>query len=808
MDEWNNGKKHGDTLPIFQHSNIPPFLLLLLLILPLASPAQQITQTVRGTVLDSDTRTSLVGVSITYTIAGETVGTVTDVNGKFRLENVPVGRQTFYISYVGYQGTTLSNVEVTSGKEVVLDIRLVESVTELEELVISATGDKSGALSEIATVSARQFSVEEAQRFAGSRNEPARMVANYAGVSGANDARNDIIIRGNSPNGLLWRFEQLDIPSPNHFAGVGASGGPISMLNYNVLSNSDFMTSAFPSPYGNAISGAFDLNMRKGNNEKNEYMFQLGALGTEAMVEGPLAKNYEGSFLINYRYATTSILRELGIDFGYSGNPTYQDAAFNFYLPTKKAGIFKVFGLLGTSDFRVKYDELQEENFEEGETESNNRSFKNKIGVVGISHQMTLSPTAYMQTTLGAMGRNETGRNDSVSTEDRNLIIPFWKSDNYEYTYTLHSTLYKKFSARHNWVNGVKADYIDFQIKEGLYNEDTGQMEIYRDGSGGTYLLQAYSNWRYTPLDRLIFNVGLHYQTLTLNNSAALEPRAGVRWNIEPGKALNFGYGLHSQMQIMPVYYVATLTDAGIARTNKDLGFTRSHHWVLGYDQKLGKELRLKAETYYQRLYNVPVTQRNSSFSTLNEGTNYIYSDEDSLVNNGTGRNFGLELTLEKFFSRGYYFLFTASLFDSRYRASDDILRNTAFNGNYVFNLLGGKEFRVGKKNNFIVFDGKVSFAGGRRYTPIDIAASQQAGSLVEDESQAFSLQYSPYFRTDIKITYRINRRVVSHEIFLNIDNVFNTQNVFSQTYSSRTGNVEYIYQLGMFPTFQYKLQF
>src|SRR6476660_8936810 len=228
-------------------------VILTLLILSVAGNAQ--TQTLRGTVTDYDSKFPLVGVNVILyrdSVIAKVVST--DENGNFKMENVPVGRNKIKFSYIGYEEQTMDNVIVTSGKEVVLNVAMNESVHEINEVVVSAF--KPGETrNEMATVSARPFTIEETDRYAGSRGDPARMASNFAGVQGADDSRNDIVIRGNSPGGVLWRLEGVDIPNPNHFSVPGTTGGPVSMLNSKTLGNSDFFTGAFPAEYGNATGG-------------------------------------------------------------------------------------------------------------------------------------------------------------------------------------------------------------------------------------------------------------------------------------------------------------------------------------------------------------------------------------------------------------------------------------------------------------------------------------------------------------------------------------------------------------------------
>ena len=298
--------------------------------------SQSLTQTIKGSVVDKQSQSALPGVAVQVEGITPVIGVITDADGQFRLQKVPLGRLQIRFQYLGYREKTVS-VILNAGKEAILNIELEESVIQAEEVVITGEQDKTKTNNKMSTVSARVFSAEEAARYAGSRNDPARMAANFAGVSGTNDSRNDIIIRGNSPTGILWRLNGLDIPNPNHFGNAGSTGGPISILNNNTLENSDFMTGAFAADYGNATSGVFDLKMRQGNRDKREFLAQVGFNGFELGAEGPFRKGKNASFLINYRYSTLSVFNALNIDFGTGAAiPQYQDLTFKTDFITKK----------------------------------------------------------------------------------------------------------------------------------------------------------------------------------------------------------------------------------------------------------------------------------------------------------------------------------------------------------------------------------------------------------------------------------------------------------------------------------------
>ena len=326
------------------------FLILIICIFINSVFSQELTQTIRGAVIDKQTQSPLPGAVITILNEEPLKAVTTDENGKFRFDNVLLGRKQLRIALISYKEKS-QTVVLTTGKETVLNIELEESAVQGQEVVISAEIDKTKSNNKMATVSSRIFSTEEASRYAGSRGDPARMAANFAGVSGANDSRNDIIVRGNSPLGVLWRLNGLDIPNPSHFGSMGSTGGPISILNNNTLDNSDFMSGAFPADYGNATAGVFDLKMRTGNNEKYEFLGMVRFNGFELGAEGPFTKKKKNaSFMVNYRYSTLAVFKYIGLDFGTgSAVPQYQDVTFKVDLPTKKAGKFSIWGIGGLS---------------------------------------------------------------------------------------------------------------------------------------------------------------------------------------------------------------------------------------------------------------------------------------------------------------------------------------------------------------------------------------------------------------------------------------------------------------------------
>ncbi|TRX61428.1 TonB-dependent receptor [Fulvivirga sp. M361] len=779
------------------------------------------TQNVKGKIMDAQADYPLIGASILLLDSDPVVGAVTDIEGEFKLTDIPVGRQTFAIQYVGYKSITMPNVLVTAGKEVVLNIKLEESVEKLNEVVVTANADKDAPLNELAKVSARTFSLEEVTRFSGGRNDVARLATSFAGVSAPNDSRNDIVVRGNSPVGLLWRIEGIPVATTNHFATLGTTGGPVNALNTNLLRTSDFLTGAFPAEYGNANGAVFDVNFRNGNADKYEFTGQLSAFsGLEFMAEGPLSQAKGASFVASYRYGIASVAAT-----GTGAIPYYQDFSFKLNLGETRWGRFELFGIGGLSSIDFLGDEIDEDDLFANPNED--AFVDNQLGLIGLNHTLRLNKTTFLKTSLGASTNyNQYLQDNFINDNDGNLIGKFRSvnAENRENRFTFSSTLNKKFNARWSLRAGVLTEryQTDFSTEDRdnrvtIPDENNDGVPDFfitqRDLQDGYFLTQAFAQTEYKITDDLNITAGLHAQHHEYTEDFVAEPRAAVSWQARPNQRLSLAYGLHAQAIPSPIlFFEEEIATGQFVRTNERLDFMKSHHFVLAYDRNLGMDWRLKAETYYQSIFDVPVERIPSSYSILNEGSGFIFDEKGSLINEGTGHNYGIELTLEKFFSQGYYMLMTTSLYESRYEGSDGIERNTAFNNNIVYNLLLGKEwkFGVGGRNAW-TFDSKFTTAGGATFTPVDLEATRaNAGRELRMDEIAFSQRYDAYFRWDVKFGVRLNskNKNVSHQFFVDLQNVTNRENEFLRRYNEVTDEVNQVDQIGFFPDILYRIQF
>ncbi|MCH2234802.1 MAG: TonB-dependent receptor [Crocinitomicaceae bacterium] len=766
----------------------------------------QNTQTIRGTVKDKETFQPIIGAKVILLNSDPIKGSVTDIDGKFRLEGVPVGRQAIQITFVGYEPVTLPNIDVVS-KEVVLNIEMVEAVTMMNAVEVVAN-EQGESINKMATLSTRTFSVEESNRYAGTKNDVARMAQNYAGVQGADDSRNDIVIRGNSPTGVLFRMEGVDIPNPNHFARFGTTGGPISILNNNVLANSDFMTGAFPSEYGNAIAGVFDLKMRTGNNEKHEFMFQIGFNGAELMAEGPISRKTGASYLVNYRYSTLELFSALGINIGTTSLPNYQDLSFKLNFPSKK-GVTSVFGIGGYS-----YIEILAENADSTDLfalDYSNTSFDSRVGVVGVAHKQRLGKSAYFNISTGMQGNLNRITNDTVDLAFNNPFTTY-RSNSTVAKWTGDIFVNHKLSAKHTYKVGLHSDYFLLNLNDSLYRTQLSGFDILHDFKGNVPVLQPYVAYQYRPLPNLTFNGGVHGQYVGLNNELMIEPRAGVSYNFTEKDRLSFAYGLHSQLQPLELYFNEVQDEFGASSTpNTELEMTKSHHFVMAYQHRFNYGINLKIESYYQKLYDVPVAPDSSNFSILNFGADFTTILPDVMVNEGEGENYGVEITIEKYLDKGFYFMVNSSIYESFYTSYSGEKFNTAFNGNFTFNALGGYEFRFkpGKKfQNSLTLDGKFMYNGGRRFTPILYDLSVLYGTEIRDVNQSYTSKYKDYVRGDVRVAFKMVGKNITQEWALDVQNITAYKNIFIQEYDPILQQTKTTYQTGRLPIFQYRIYF
>jgi hypothetical protein len=767
--------------------------------------AAQPVGNVRGTVIDAASEVALPYVTVIVLDTDPTIGVITDERGAFSLPPLPVGRYNIQASFLGYEPTTVREVMVGSAREIVLEISMTESTQALDEVVVIGRTNKQAPINPMALAGARMLSVEEASRYAGGLDDPARQATAFAGTA-ANGAGNSIAIRGNSPQSMQWKLEGVEIPNPNHFPEItGVGGGVLTAFSAQVLGNSDFYTGAFPAQYSNALSGVFDMQLRNGNNQQYEHTAQVGSLGVEFASEGPFKKGGQGSYLFNYRYATLALMADvLGGDMEETSGVRYQDLSFKINLPTRRAGTFSLWGI-GSIDRMTETATAEE--IETDEYIPYNSRGRQWMGAAGLSHRIFFSDNTYLKTSLAATYARNDLLSDSYNYDEERMEQILDMQDK-NTTLTFDTYLNTKFNARHTNRTGVTMTGLfyddNYNMAPGAPYLPTGPVENYVDMDGNSQTATAFSQSTYQFNKRLTGELGVNVSYFALNEQVTVEPRASLRWKLAPRHTLALAGGLHSRRERLDYYLVSPPGSDG-KPVNKNLDLSKAYHVTMSYDWNISDDLHLRVEPYYQYLYDVPVIP-GTGRSIINQTDFWL---KEPLVNHGKGRNFGLDLTLERYLRNGFYYMINGSVFDSRYRGDDGVWHDTRYNRRYLANALGGKEWTLGRHRQQILgINLRLNAMGGSRYTPLDEAASLAAQSPVEDESRLMEGQYPDVFTVHLTVNWQIHRPKVTHETGLKILNLNGSKDYYGFDYNRVHHRMDQVTNTMSIPNIYYRISF
>ncbi|MEM7373331.1 MAG: TonB-dependent receptor [Bacteroidota bacterium] len=782
--------------------------------------AQNKTQVIKGKVIDNDTHQPLVGAVVYVDGTDPRIGSIADNQGNFRLIDVPLGRQTIKCRYPGFSSYVSDNIVLTSAKERYLEIQLIEEIGEstTDEVVISATEFPTQAVNELSVVSTRSFNSDDTDRIPAAVNDPSRMALAFPGVQqGGDDAENDIIIRGNSSFGVLWRLEDVYIPNPNHFAKEGSSGGGLTVFSAQLLDRSDFSTGGFAAEYGNGLSGAFDVRFRAGNKDLRENRIKIGLLGLDFSTEGPIQKG-RSSYLVNYRYSTLSILNQFGFNLvGERVDNDFQDLSFNLAFDGKDGKNFTtVWGMGGLSQEHYRPVVNPDERDPGITNHWEDRLRDSDMAAVGLTHTKLLDEKSYLKISVAGLLSNITRNFDTLDLKD---IRSTYNTEQYQDRRLVGSLTYsRKFNARTRIKTGIHASHSFFTFfrKHTPRRLTSIRDEIDRisvDGQGNTQVFQAYAQLSHRATERLTLNAGAHVLLLALNKTSSIEPRISAKYRINKRQALSFAYGLHGQHLPLGTYFYVkndTASDGNISTSmpNFNMKMIRSHHLVLGYNFTFAKNLRIGADVYFQRLFNVPVRLDPSNTSTWWFLNNQSGISQFELSSGGKGTNYGIDLILEKFFSNQLFFLLTASRFESMYEMPDGRTFNTRFATEYVSSVTLGKEFTF-KKGGVLQAGFRVLYNGGFRYTPPDWDRSAAEGRFVPDLDNAWSLQVGPYNRIDTRIAYRRSLNRTAFRVSLDIQNITDRRNNRSVSYNAVENKLNFRnHNSGFIPVLSFQFDF
>ncbi|NNF36865.1 MAG: TonB-dependent receptor, partial [Saprospiraceae bacterium] len=654
--------------------------------------------------------------------------------------------------------------------------------------------DKSRSSNTMALVGSRRLNVQEASMYAGAFDDPARQVTAFAGIqSGVRN--NAIIVRGQSPKYFAWYVEGVEIPNPNHFANLSTfGGGGLTALSHHLIADSDFYNGTMPAEYGNAISGVFDMKMRRGNNKSTNRNFQLGLIGTDVAMEGPLSKKSGASYLFNYRLSTLTMMQSLLPE--EAKGTHYQDLSFKLNFPSVKNGVFSIWGI-GLYDHSGQNAKSIHETVEYN-SDLEDQDVDQYMGAIGINHTYFLnennsihSNVALTSSGLDALTRIRT-EEDELS-DDEQFDITY-------YDLFIQSQLKSQISARHHNSSGFKYRKFFYSLDLEYAREVGSNLYTLSDEQGSSDLIQAYTSSVIRINPRLSISGGFNLTHFTLNDETILEPRLSLQYHMSDKVRLGLGIGRHSRLE--PLNYFFARDQFGDS-SNTDMSLPKSDQFQIGMDYFISDHWHLKLETYYHRLKDVAIIP-DSNFSFINLENDWFINHQ--FVSSGKGRNYGVDVTLERYLRNGVFGLLSTSYYRSEFQNNDEWF-NSIYDNRFTMNLLLGKEWQIGDNNSFS-FSTRFSYIGGRPHYLIDELLSSSTFSAQLITENGYTERFPGAFLTHFSINYIINKNNLTHTLSLKVLNATAYEEFEAFKYNRLTGQVDDFREAIVLPNLSYKVSF
>lgn len=768
-----------------------------------ALPLVSYAQLVRGQVIDNITRDPIAGVCLKC--YPDSVYCFTDSLGFFTFDGIGHSRIDIEAQFSGYEDALLSQILTTSSKDLVVTIELKEKIHGLDEVVVSARHPKMLPQNEMSVTGGRSFSVEECRRYAGGLDDPARMASNFAGCGSVGPGSNALVVRGNAPSFVSWRLEGIDIPSPVHFNGTGdiPGGGLYTIFSSFMLANSDFYSGCFPAEYYNAVGGVFDVKLRSGNPWKHEFSTQVGVLGLELSAEGPLTHANGPTFICNARLSTMQLLNKIITELSPRQTVGYQDYSAKLYFPDTKIGRISIWGILGRS--KVNQDAANAPDEWLSNDDRSDLSMVNMMFASGITNEYTVGSGISMRNIV-AVTRDCQRMDYGIRPPDKpDVPVSDYEYDDKCTNLIVSSTLNQRLSNRTIGRYGITYKHIRDNC---LMQFGSDAESLFCDYSGTAQLIQGHGQIKHDISAKITSILGGCVTYFSSARECTVEPRLGLEYKPKNNHSVAVGVGLHSQTAPLYIY----MMDTGKPyENNHTLKMLKSFHLTGSYSLTVSPVCRLKIEPYFQYLYDVPVLE-NSTFSIINLNTMPSqFKEHDRFVCDGAGLNTGIDITYERFLSKGYYYMGTMSIFSSEYRDFFKDWHPTIFDARWYVNILGGKEFTFKRKNGLnkiLGLNAHVSMSGHNPYSPVDYEESHRNQTIVYDESLPFSYRKKGInILCDISLTYIVNYRPFTGTLALQVKNFFGSQ-YLGQIYNLSTGSIEDFYYKSPIPLLSYKIEF
>ncbi len=748
------------------------------------------SSSIAGIVRDAVSKKGIEGALIVVISKSDSLSTVTDSQGRFTIANVKIGRYITSVRTLGFE-TDEQETLVITGKTSIVEFSLQEKITELETLTVEARPTNTSEAGQIS------LPIEKVMRIPANFFDPVRMLSSYPGVVTSNDQANNIVVKGNSPTGLLWRLNGMDIVNPNHLANAGtfndkptANGGGVNILSAQMLDRTDFYSGNMPARYGNLSAAALDMSLRTGNSQRREYTAQASLIGLDMAAEGPMGKKGRTTYLVNARYSTVGLLSQMGVDFS-DEKIGFRDVSFNVNtLIGQRGGSISFFGFGGASS-----NKFYAKDSSEWEVDKDRFTilYDNKTYAIGTRLDLPLKKAFTFSSGVTFSGNDQNRTAQSIVTPK----FPEQASD----LHTKRQLISAFASVTGKWSPRVSSDFgvMVNHNRDVLRSYDLTPVTTSSvDASGNYTLFQPYGQVSLRE-GKVSATFGVRYMYSTYANNDAphdkqsLDPRVNLQFQLTPTSNVYLTGGQMTQTLPAAVY---------LPRNN--FYFLRKYFVEAGHMIQL-ENWKLNSSVYYHKYHDVPVGMY-ADFSALNYVEGVVVN---GLSLTGSGTNKGVALQAERSFVDGYYLLAGASVYRSLYVGQDAIERPTKFDGRYSLMVTGGREWtkQVSEYNRSFGVHGRLMYLGGLRDTPIDENASRTMGTTTYF-ADPNSVTLKDYVRVDLRLSWRRDKKNYTRTIALDVQNVAGIKNQAYKYYDAFQGKVVTQYQVGFIPVLVYRVDF
>ncbi|MCC5930536.1 MAG: TonB-dependent receptor [Cyclobacteriaceae bacterium] len=709
-------------------------------------------------------------------VQGTAKGTTSDINGIYEIGDLQPGVYNLEVKYVGFKPALQFDIEVTNARSAIINIGLLEDSKTLEDVIVIASNfDKTDE----SPLSLRTLSATEIKRSPGGNRDISRVIRSLPGVASTPSFRNDIIIRGGSPGENRFYLDGIEVPTINHFQTQGASGGPVGLINVDLIQKVDFYSGAFPANRGNALSSVFEFTQKDGRNDKATANLIMGASDVGITLEGPIQENT--TYLLSAR---RSYLQYLFSILGLPFLPTYNDFQAKVKHKFNKNHQLTILGIGAIDQFTLNEGAADQASSPEERDEIN--YILNQLPVnnqwnyaFGAKYEY-FHKTGHITLVASRNALNNTAvkfANNDDSNPD-NLLIDF-QSRETENKFRFEDYRITETDFRINY--GINYEYAHFFVNEfSRFANNFGPLQ-------NDYVSDLYMNkWGLfaqvsKPFfdEKLMLSLGFRSDANDFNDEMRrlveqFSPRFSASWNFAPSWSFNFNTGIYYQLPPYPLLGFRDSENGELVNRRNGVTYIRNRQIVGGFEYNANSNTKFTLESFYKQYSQYPF-MLTDSISLANLGADFGVIGNAPATSTSEGRSYGIEFMAQQRLFKGFYGIAAFTWVRSAFEDKNGNLIPSAWDNRHLVSLTGGKKF---KKDWEIGM--RWLYSGAAPYTPYSLMETTRRsnwdvfGRGIPDFSRINDGRTSPFHQLDLRIDKKYFFNNWSLNVFLDIQNIYN----------------------------------